>query len=268
MLRVALATFLSLSPVSALAHEFWIHALDWQIEAGDRLLADIKVGEEMKANGMPFLPAQTRRSQLRSPQGLFALNGKIGDRPAIQFETQSPGLHVLVHQTDNLILTYQEMAKFMAFVQHKDLGVDETAHTERGLPLEGFKERYSRYAKALVAVGHGRGSDAEVGLETELIALKNPYVDRLSGEMPVKLTYQGAPRKQAQVEVFELSEDGQVSITFVRTNEAGIALVPVRAGFTYMLDSVVLRPVDVGAEDEAVWESLWANLTFAVPGQD
>ena len=39
-------------------------------------------------------------------------------------------------------------------------------------------------------------------------------------------------------------------------------------GHTYLLDAVILRPVNEGAafdEDLPVWESLWAALTFAVP---
>jgi len=50
-------------------------------------------------------------------------------------------------------------------------------------------------------------------------------------------------------------------------NSAGVALVPVLAGHAYMLDAVVLRePSAVLAEQTgAVWETLWANLTFAVP---
>jgi hypothetical protein len=32
-----------------------------------------------------------------------------------------------------------------------------------------------------------------------------------------------------------------------------------------MVDNVALRPVEAASADDPVWQSLWANLTFAVP---
>ena len=63
-------------------------------------------------------------------------------------------------------------------------------------------ETYRRYAKSLVAVGDGKGSDRDVGLDTEIIALANPYTDDVSGGLPVLVTLYGEPRKDAQVETY------------------------------------------------------------------
>lgn len=115
-----------------------------------------------------------------------------------------------------------------------------------------------------MAVGDGGGQDHAFGLLTEIVALANPYTDDLSGGMPVQVLYDGAPRPDAQVEVFAKQGEA-VTISTVRTDAEGRALVPVSPGTRYMLDSVVLREVPAGAFDGAVWESLWANLTFAVP---
>ena len=85
--------------------------------------------------------------------------------------------------------------------------------------------------------------------------------------MPLQLFYQGTPRAGAQVEVFEKSPDGRVTITLLRTDPVGHVLIPVKPGHRYLIDSVVLRrPSDELAENlELDWESLWAALTFAVP---
>ena len=74
-----------------------------------------------------------------------------------------------------------------------------------------------------------------------------------------------APRAAAQVELFEKTEDGKVQITFHRTDETGHVRVPVQRGRRYLADAVVMRPLDAATSDGAVWESLWASLTFAVP---
>ncbi len=58
-----------------------------------------------------------------------------------------------------------------------------------------------------------------------------------------------------------------MTITTVRTDKAGVAVVPVLAGHAYMLDAVVLREPDARLTEQigAAWETLWANLTFGVP---
>ncbi len=197
-----------------------------------------------------------------------AVPGRMGDAPAIVTDAGAEGLVMLIYQSTPSTLTYSEREKFDAFVTHKDLGVVAAAHTARGLPDTGIKEVYTRYSKALVAVGHGQGQDRALGLETELVALKNPYTDAMDQGMPVLLTYQGAPRADAQIEVFEKAPDGAVTVFTIRTDGAGHGVVPVTPGHVYMLDAVVLREPDAGlaAQTGAVWESLWANLVFAVPG--
>ena len=79
--------------------------------------------------------------------------------------------------------------------------------------------------------------------------------------------YRDAMRANAQVELFEKAADGTVVVTLHKADADGIALLPVRSGYEYMADAVVMRvPSDaLASEYGAVWETLWANLTFAVP---
>ena len=118
-----------------------------------------------------------------------------------------------------------------------------------------------------MAVGDGRGEDRAFGLETELVALENPYTGDMSDGIDVVLLYQGAPRSGAQIEVFDKAADETVQVTTVRTDSEGKATVPVLPAHRYMLDAVALREpsAELAEETRAVWESLWANLTFAIP---
>jgi uncharacterized GH25 family protein len=178
------------------------------------------------------------------------------------------GLVVIVHETSDSTLTYTEWDKFIDFVEHKDFDSALAAHAARGLPETGFKESYRRYAKALIAVGSGAGSDAPTGLETEIVALANPYTDDLSGGLPVRVLYQDAPRADAQVELFEKGPDEAVVVTLHRTDAEGVARLPVKPGYEYLVDAVILR--DTGNDDTEtgpVWHSLWAALTFATPAE-
>ncbi|MEM8538687.1 MAG: DUF4198 domain-containing protein, partial [Pseudomonadota bacterium] len=179
----------------------------------------------------------------------------------------SEGLNVAAYQAQNQSLTYNEWEKFQRFIDHKDFGDVRSLHEARGIPVTGFREVYSRHAKTLFGVGESAGADRRVGLETEIVALANPYVDDLTGGMPVQVYYRNGVRADVQVEVFAKAPDGSVAITLHRTDDNGIATFPVQAGFRYLVDAVVLRePSDrLREQTGAAWETLWASLTFAVP---
>lgn len=265
-LVVVAAFALSLITTTAQGHEFWIDPERFIVPAGEPVRADLRVGESFEGGAQILNPLRLRRYQIATGEGLLPGEGRIGDRPAI-VQKVPEGLAVVLVATADSKLTYNAFEKFEAFVTHKAADWTIEAHLARGLPSEGFAEAYSRYAKSLVAVGDGAGSDRAFGLETEIVALKNPYIDDVSGGMPVEVLYEGAPRSGEQIEVFEAAPDGSVIVSTVTTDRDGRALIAVRPGHRYMLDSVVLRePSDEAVEATgAVWESLWANLTFAVP---
>ncbi|MEM9710225.1 MAG: DUF4198 domain-containing protein [Pseudomonadota bacterium] len=262
---IALA-FLFLTTLPALGHEFWIDPEDFEVAPGAPLEANLRVGEEFSGAPSVYLPNRFRRFEIAGAAAPVPVEGTMGDRPALN-QAAEEGLAIVLHETKVQRVTYREFAKFAAFVAHKDAEWTLDLHRERGLPEEGFVEAYTRHAKSLVAVGAGDGADRPFGLDTEFVALANPYADDVSAGFPVRLLYQGAPRPDAQVEIFEKAPSGEVTVRLVRTDGTGEAVIPVRAGHRYMLDAVVLRePAPQLAEETgAVWESLWANLTFALP---
>lgn len=238
------------------------------MENGERIVAALRVGQEYEGSSYSYLPVNFRRFDMAFGGEVTEVPGRMGDRPAVDMEPPGDdGLLTLIHVTKNYTLTYDERAKFESFVTHKDATWVLDAHDERGLPNDGFKEAYSRYAKSLIGVGDAQGEDIEAGLLTEIVALENPYTDDMSDGMDVRVLYEGEPRADAQVEVFAKAPEGEVGVSTVRTNGNGVATIPVQAGHRYMLDAVVLRepPEDLAEQTGTVWESLWANLTFAVP---
>ncbi len=260
------ATFLASITGAAQGHEFWIEPQAFMVAPDEAILADLKVGEGFEGIRHSYLPATFRLFEMAQGEARTPVESRLGDRPAVN-QAAAEGLAVLLHVTTDSRLTYREFAKFERFVTHKDAAWTVEAHAARGLPDAGFVEAYSRYAKSLVAVGDGAGSDRTYGLETELVALANPYTDDLGAGLPVQLYYQGAPRGTAQIEIFARAPDGAIAISTALTDDSGRATIPVVPGFDYMLDAVVLREPSaaLAAETGAVWESLWANLTFAVP---
>ncbi len=265
--RLFLAACVALSASVASAHEFWIDVERYQIDAQEAITGALRVGQRFVGIEMAYLPNTFRRFEIAQGETVVPVEGRLGDRPALAQAAPGEGLAVVVHVTTDSTVIYREFTKFEEFVRHKDAEWTLEEHKARGYPTDRFVEGYSRYAKALVAVGDGRGADRRFSLETEIVALANPYTDDLSDGFPVEVLYRGEPRVDTQLEIFDRAPDRTVTVTTVRTDDAGRARVPVKAGHVYMLDSVVLRDPEgpLAERPDIYWESLWANLTFAVP---
>jgi hypothetical protein len=263
----ALALCLALVAGPALSHEFWLEPLAYQVPADGRLEANIVNGQFFEGIKLAYVPQRIARFAIYAGGEVSEIQDRAGNTPGLNQPALADGLNVVVYQSTVSTVTYENWEKFQRFVVHKDFGDVLTRHRERGLPEENFKEAYTRYSKTLIGVGDGTGSDLRTGLETEIVALTNPYTDDLSAGMRVQLFYGEAVRADTQVEIFEKAPDGSVLVTTTRTDADGIATIPVKPGHAYMLDAEVLREptAELAAETEGVWETLWANLTFMAP---
>ena len=240
----------------ALAHEFWIAPEAYQVAPGEAIAAATRNGERFSGRSIPYLPERTERFEIVLGDETAPALGRVGDRPALSQPAPGEGLAVIVHETGDYPLTYDDLAAFERFAAHK--GFPEAVEAQRGRPSP-VRERFRRYAKSLVAVGDGEGADRPMGLRAEIVALANPYTDDLSA-MPVEVLYEGRPAPGQQVEVFARDAEGAVTVTTQRTDADGRATVPVEPHTEVMLDAVFIEP-----DDEADWATHWANLTFAVP---
>jgi hypothetical protein len=268
MLRTLLAIlWLSvLGPSAAKSHEFWIEPVSFAVAPGAPIVARLRNGERFAGVALPYLPADYRRLELIEGAATRRIEGRLGDEPALNMPSLAEGLVIVALETTDSILTYDDPARFPAFVAHKALAGALEAHARRGLPEAGFSERYSRHVKALIAVGAGAGADRSLGLRTEIVAGANPFTDDLSAGLPLLVLLEGAPRADAQVELFARGPGGEVTVTLHRTDAEGLVTVPVAPGHAYFADAVVL--LDAGndrPEAGPVWQSLWAGLSFAVP---
>jgi hypothetical protein len=269
MFRLVLpvVSILALSTASASSHELWIEPLAWTIPANGIVAANLVNGERFGGNRVSYLPKMIEAFDLYIGTLTSPVESRIGNTPALSMKSPQEGLMVVAYHSTPSRLVYDNWEKFEKFTIHKDLGDAAEMQAARGLTQEKVTEIYTRFSKSLIGIGAAQGSDLNIGLETEIVALANPYTDDLSGGFPVQLFYQGAVRADARIEVFARGPDGVVSDTYVRTDAEGLVTVPVVAGHDYMLDAVVLREpsAELAAAQDVMWESLWANLTFHVP---
>ncbi len=249
----------------AMAHEFWISPQSYQVETGDTILADLRVGQNFSGSAFPFVQRSIEVFDIVTPSDRLPVPGRMGDRPAAQVPATEDGLHVLVHETTNSIVHYTGMEKFEAFLTHKDQLWVLNQHAANGFSAEKFSESYRRYGKSLIAVGDGAGADTRVGLNWELVALTNPYTDDLSGGFSAQLWRDDAPVADTQIELFARDSADEVTVTQYRTNQEGVVTLPMNPATEYLVDAVELVLAGPDSPGEAVWHSNWASLTFKTP---
>jgi Domain of unknown function (DUF4198) len=255
------------SALCAQAHEFWLLPEDYILDPGATMRVGLRNGEKMNGISLPYLPGNVARFDVVAGDSVTPVVSRLGDQPALAGTAPADaGLVVVVHETTDTTLTYDDFGKFQRFVTHKSVPDLVALHAARGLPQTGFGETYRRYAKTLIAVGDGAGSDRALGLRIEIVAMANPYTDDLSTGLPLLVLLDGKPRTAAQLELFARAPDGTVTVSNHTTDAEGVALVPTQPGFTYLADNVdifALPNDDVAVGP--VWHSDWASLTYMVP---
>ena len=264
---VLAATIAAFTATSAEAHEFWLEAEDYTIAAGAAIRADLRVGQEFRGNRLVFDPSRFRRFEIVGPDGALPVDSRLGDRPAVDQTVAAPGAHIVVHVTTDTVLTYDTLEDFAAFAGMHGLEDRVAEHRARGLPEAEFREVYSRSVKALIQAGPNDAAqvrDAALGLPIELVVEGDPYADPTPDSLGVVARLGGAPMSDVVVTVFAKDAEDAVSRFDVRTDAQGRAVVPLERERRYLLNTVHLRQPEAALADEtgAVWESLWASVTF------
>lgn len=254
----------------AAAHEFWIEAEDYRVEAGEPVRLDLLVGQGYRGNAQSFNPARQRRTALLGPEGEAEVTSRIGDRPAIDQPVPGEGLLIAVHETNDSILTYRDRAIFETFVAEEGLDGTLERHAERGLPEEGFREAFSRSVKALVGLGGVGAQDRALGLPVEIVVEGDPYAEPMPAEVTLLALADGEPMAGALVNVFTKPDGGlapgaEAGRLRPRADETGRVTVPLEPGTRYLANVVDMREASPELEERtgAVWESRWGSTTFS-----
>lgn len=249
-------------PRAAGAHEFWIEPLDFTVEPGGEVAADVRIGQDFVGDAFPYVAPAVEDAGIRDSEGDRPLTSPTGALPAVRESVRGPGLDtVWIYTTPEEVL-HPEWDEFAEFAEYEGIEYVLEQHRARGLPTTDITELFARCAKALVAVGDGAGEDTPVGMPFELVAEANPYAIA-KGEaesLPVKVLWQGEPLADVQIRI--LRRAGEIDVSTLRTDDNGEADIPLGDGGTFVLAAVHIVPWD--DEAEAEWFSYWATLTFEV----
>ena len=264
--RNALALAIAFAAAPSLAHEFWLEPSDFTLEPGQVLEANIRVGQNFKGNSYSFNPRNHTRFDVVVGEAVEPVASRIGDQPAVAQPVGGEGLAILVHQTTDSNLLYDDPAIFRTFVDEEGLDGTLERHAERGLPESGFREVYSRHVKSLVDLGPG-GEDRALGLPIELVVEGDPYADPAPETLTLRALYRGEPMVGAMVNVFVRDDISAEAIERLRprTDAEGRVTIPLAPGHRYLANVVRMLEPDAARSEAtgAVWESLWASTTFS-----
>lgn len=246
------------------AHEFWILPDRFSVGRGDAIGLGLVVGTGWP--GEPFA-LQTRRVVRFAwidAGGERPLQGTDGDVPAGRTVATAAGTAIAVYRSTDATAQL-DAAEFESYLVDEGLEHASTARVSRGQSGAAVRERYSRCAKAILAVGGARrGARAApdvtrpVGLDLEIVPLRDPRTLRRGGALPVRVTWQGAPAEGLLVKALSRS-DPTLRIA-VRTDADGRAVLPLPAGGTWLVNAVRIEAAPAGADHD--WRSTWSSLVF------
>lgn len=266
LLAVVVAGALALATTAG-AHDFWIEPSRFASGPGETVTLRLLVGERFHGEPLPRNDALLARFVLSGPSGETPVAGRDGIDPAGSVTPASPGLHVVGYRSRYSVIEL-EPGKFESYLAEEGLESISRLRAARGESGRGVRERFSRCARSLIAVGPtaevARGHDAPLGLTLELVAEANPYALAAGDELPLRLTFDGAPL--AGVLVSALAKGAPQATVAARTDAAGRVRLRLATAGEWLVKAVHMVALPPG--EDAEWESTWASLTFELPARD
>lgn len=246
-------------PVSA--HEFWLQPHRFDLATGEKLLADIRIGQYFKGDVQPLIPVRAARFTLETESESRPVEGNVGDIPAVAMAVGGSGPAILAYQSGGDRIVFNEWQRFADYLALEGLDEIPAMHEARGLSKDKIIEIYTRYAKALVAAGGESGPGRAVGFPLELVALDDPFALADGADIRVRLLLDGAPFAGRQVSVFPRMA-GQTDSPRIdlRSDADGIVRFRLEGDGPWLFSSVHMVPAPEGRAAE--WESLWASLVI------
>jgi uncharacterized GH25 family protein len=257
--RSLAALAFGLLPAAALrAHDFWIEPSAFAPLPGQRIAVRLRVGQGFHGDPVPRDPALIQRFDTVGDSGASPVAGLAGREPAGYAAFATPGLYWIVYGSTPSQVELSA-AKFETYLAEEGLESIHALRAKRGQTGTDVKERFSRCAKAAVAVsGGGPGFDTVLGLTLELIPEADPTKLKPGGELPLRLLFRGKPLAGALV--VALPRDQPQSKVSARSDAKGRVRLRFDRTGPWLVKAVHMIPAPAGSA--ADWESFWASVTF------
>jgi hypothetical protein len=265
------------------AHDQWLAPSSFAPRSGERVDVHLFLGHASAPEEVPRRPERILRLELVEGDSARAIPGRDLHAPFGIVRPRASGASWLVYQSKPACVEI-EPAKCLAFLAEEGLDDVGAARAAAGESEQPWRERYARFAKALLCVAAtgatgsaaesqappSKGFDRRLGLELELSLASDP--SRWSAGEPLDIVLELDGKSLAGRQVKLVSLDGTGEPLLVRTDELGRArFQPPRGGAwgAFAVHERRASPLpSEGTADEPVvdWEGLWASLTFELSG--
>jgi uncharacterized GH25 family protein len=241
------------------AHDFWIEPSTFHPAPGVIVAVGLRVGQDFVGDPVPRLSSSIEQFFVRQGGDMQPINGMENIDPAGWLRADGEATAVIAYRSASSF-TELPADKFEDYLRQEGLDRIIVARTQRKERDKPGKERFYRYAKALLT---GKAaSDAAIkplGFAYEIVPDADPTV--LSATFGGRALYNGKPLAGALV-VAMLHSDPSVRLT-ARSDERGAFSFQMPRAGVWLIKSVHM--VRAWFFSDADWESLWASLTFEAP---
>src|SRR5271168_3511272 len=262
---VRLAALLFALPV--FAHDFYVMPSGFSAGEGSGLAVGLRNGDTFPESEVSPVLDRVRDVKLLSAAGTFDVKNLRKTEKEILGDVQipGPGGAIVIARTVPHFISLGPKP-FNTYLSHE--GLDDVIawrqkHQESRTPS---RERYSKYAKALITTGgdtsflaHEVGTAA--GMTIEIVPEASPNDLKDGQPLPIRVLYRGKPAAGRQIEVSWAGAgvSRQISIAG-RTDANGRLDIALGKPGKWRVHTVLMeRCADQKA---AEWESYWASLTF------
>ncbi|HSP33867.1 MAG TPA: DUF4198 domain-containing protein [Thermoanaerobaculia bacterium] len=253
-----LFSFLALLAVTSpsYAHDFWIEPSTYHPKVGENLTASLRVGQDFAGDAVPRSVQLIGSFTVRQGSEERPVNGFENEDPAGRLRIDHPGLAVIGYRSKPYPLELPA-AKFEEFLRMEGLESISALRAARGESQKGDRERFYRYAKALIVAGEGKvtGFDRPLGYRYEIVPETNPLA---ANHLVVRALFEGKPLAGALVTAIQ-QQNPSVRLS-ARSDRNGRATFDLPGSGVWLVKSVQVVPAPPASNVD--WESLWASLTF------
>lgn len=277
-LRACIAlSVLLLAAMPLQAHEFWIGPVTPALTVGDTARLTLHVGEFFEGEMLGFTASQTAAFRQYSAAGSKDLRALMPLRavlPAFTLPVTTAGTHLVTFDSQPNTITLSA-DRFHAYLHDEGLDFIKTQRETSGMAEKPGRERYRRFVKTLLRVSAAPNMVEQsslatpdmtyatlVGQRLEILPMTDPLALTPGDALSVRVIFEGKPLQGALLKAWH--KQGNQTLTIrARTSADGIASFNLPYNGAWMISVVHMVPA-IGTK-EFDWDSLWGNLTFALP---
>lgn len=274
-IMVLVATLVLALPL--FAHDFWLVPLGFQVAPGETLTVLGQTSSAFPSSLSAVTPDRIASARVLSATGESALSdfAVAGTSLRIRHRPTDAGQQV-VAVTIHPRSVRESAAAFQNYLVVEGAPEAlERLRREGRVPRDSVTRRYAKYAKSLVTVGAG-GPEAWTRTAGHLLEFVPADASSIApgGTLVARLLFRGRPMAGARVHAgfvpFSAPEAinglaGREQSTEYQTDGEGVVRIPVSGSGLWNLRTLQIVEADAGSG--ADWDTHWATLVVAVPGQ-